>query len=272
MSGYEQRIVAFIDLLGFKNKVKESDKVLLGNINNLLKYLFDWGTGQPNTWDSSFIQNDPDVQANKAHYTINRVFCTCFSDSLAVSIPFDASLIEQQFSTFISNLAHICVKFIQAGIPLRGGITMGNLVHTDKVLYGTAMNEAVELEKCADYPRIILSKGLIDKLRFSPNQVYPYRHFLSRFNDGCVGLHPLKFFEYQQNTISVNFTLQDEIARGKNCLIENLDEHLCDTKVFAKYKWMVEEYNKLNIQNKIKTDLTDGGQKPYNIFYREVNP
>jgi hypothetical protein len=280
MANYGKRIVAFIDILGFKNLVKasETDGVAFNTIHNLLRYLFSWQTGQPNVWDHRFIQHDPDVQKNRAAYKVQDIYCICFSDSLAVSMPYNPSLVCQQFSTFISNLAHIGSKFIQVGVPIRGGIAKGNLVHDSKgIIYGPAFNEAVEIEKNAEYPRIILSAGLI-KLLVSSNsagQLYPYRRFLTRFADGCVGFHQMKFFEYQQvQQAQQAAPCTNEIPRAKDSLLENLDEHLCDPKVFNKYKWLTDEFNKLNITAnlKIKTDLTDGGQRPHNLFYKEVNP
>jgi hypothetical protein len=275
MAAYKKHIVAFIDILGFKNLVEasETDSITLDTIHNFLEYFFAWQTGQPNTWDHTFIHHDLDVQKNSAAYKVQDLHCTCFSDSLVVSMPYDPSRVCQQFSTFVSNLAHIGSKFIQAGVLLRGGIAEGNLVHDLKgIIYGTAFNEAVEIEKKAKYPRIILSAGLINLLvSKSLNQSYPYRQFLTRFADGCVGFHQMKIFEYQQ-TWQAPWT--NEIPRAKDNLIKNLDKHLCDPEVFNKYKWLADEFNKLNIDAnlKIKNDLTDGGQRPYNLYYREVNP
>jgi hypothetical protein len=269
MAQYEKRVVAFIDILGFKDKVKESenDSSVLNSIDSLLQYLFAWETGQANKWDCKFIQNESEVQKNKTAYGVDRIYCTCFSDSLAVSMPYDLLTVIQHFSTFVSNLAHICSKFMQAGIPIRGGITVGDLIHTEKGLYGPAMNEAVELEKNVVYPRIILSKDLIGRLQFSSNPVHPYNKFLTRFDDGCVGVHSMKYFEYQANTYL------NELTRARKDLLENLDKHLCNPYVFEKYKWLTEEFNKkCDAGLKINMDLTDGGKKPYNIFYKEVNP
>jgi len=275
MAKYEKRIVAFIDILGFKDLVKQSegDNSVLSKIDTLLNYFFAWGTGRQNEWDYRFIQYEPDVQKNKSLYVVPNVRCTCFSDSLVVSIPYDSSHLHQHFSVLVSNLAHIGSKFIQAGIPIRGGIAVGNLVHDTKgVIYGPAMIEAYQLEENVSiYPRIILSQKLIEELQFSTSSSvvdYPYHKFITRFDDGCVGFTQVKFFEYQQKEFS------NDIKRVKCQLIDKLDEHLCNLAVFAKYRWLTTEFNKLPLSSglNIKTDLTDGGTLPCNIYYSTVNP
>lgn len=59
----------------------------------------------------------------------------------------------------------------------------------------------------------------------------------------------------------------------RTILIENMDKHLCNPEVFFKYEWLTKEFNKSCNGNDlaINMDLTDGGKKPYNIFYGEVN-
>jgi hypothetical protein len=203
---YEKRIIAFIDILGFKNKVKESEKgsSILNTIDSPLNYLFAWETGQQNKWDYKFIQSEPDVNANKTAYDIAHLCrCICFSDCFVVSIPYVCTTVHRHFSTFVSNLARICWKFMQAGMPLRGGITIGNLVHTEKVIYGPAMVDAVQLEKSAIYPRIILSKDLIEKLKFPHNPIRPYNKLLARFADGCVGFSAVNDLQYRRMNLRI---------------------------------------------------------------------
>lgn len=54
---------------------------------------------------------------------------------------------------------------IQYGILFRGGITYGKVVHTDKMLFGPAMNKAYSLEsKTAVYPRIIIDNDVIKQI------------------------------------------------------------------------------------------------------------
>ncbi|MDR2193557.1 MAG: hypothetical protein LBP19_03705 [Treponema sp.] len=278
MAIFEKRIVAFIDILGFTNLVKTGaeteNETTLEDIYNILKYLSAWQTRQPNTWDHRFINSDPDVQQNTQAYEVKNLYCTCFSDSLVVSMPYDDMRFPRQFSTFVSNLAHIGSKLIQLGVLIRGGIAKGKLMHDSQgIIFGPAFNEAYDIERNkAEYPRIILSADLVNLLYSYPTNSgalqYPYRYFLKRFDDGCVGLHQMTFFEYQHAIYS------NELTRSRTSLLKKLDEHLCDPKVFRKYRWLTDELNTLDIDCtlKIKTDLTDGGTKPYNIFYREVNP
>lgn len=139
---YENRIVAFIDILGFKamidgtvNSHNRLEKIAnIENAFNLIQRLL------------------------TEHYTgdqISEVKYSTFSDCIVFSFPS-----HQKDSLFYSLLPLI---WLQAelvwnhNIFLRGAITIGEIYHTDKMVFGPAMVEAYKLEsEFAKYPRIIL--------------------------------------------------------------------------------------------------------------------
>ena len=52
------------------------------------------------------------------------------------------------------------------GVWVRGGVTVGNILHDDDVVFGPALNRAYELEsKVAKFPRIVLDVE-IDELKY----------------------------------------------------------------------------------------------------------
>src|SRR5690606_28453000 len=83
-----------------------------------------------------------------------------FSDCLVIS--FKTSEESEIFFT-LQEIKWMIMRLVFQGILVRGAITYGKLIHTDKVLFGPALAEAYILEsKAALYPRVILHKDIID--------------------------------------------------------------------------------------------------------------
>lgn len=130
---YEQRSIVFLDFLGFKDIVAETtaepDRLsLLLEAMNLLSSL------EP-------YEADVDKQV------------TQFSDSVVVSFP-----VTKTSSVFhlVNEVALLVLELIYLGFLVRGAITFGRLIHTDKILVGPAMVQAYEMEsKEAVIPRVV---------------------------------------------------------------------------------------------------------------------
>lgn len=163
---YEMRYVAFIDILGFKNKVYKSvyDSSELHRIENVLKYIQELKK-----------QNDEDSYSSKY---VGREF-SMFSDSIVISYP---AYGQGNAFNILIDLAHICLEILAKGFILRGGITIGKLFHKDVVCFGPAMNMAVEMEKNAKYPRIIVDQNVLSnglRYRGIANNISEEKDFLS---------------------------------------------------------------------------------------------
>lgn len=146
---YEDRIVAFIDVLGFSNMVAQS-----ANDNSCLRHL----TSAIDEFHNLMWEWEADGNYSSFAFTQ-------FSDSIIVSSladSFDSFEMLQQVLRGIMMLAS------RYGILVRGGITRGLLIHDDSLLVGPAMVEAYNLEsKSAVYPRIIIDDSI--KLAYDKN-------------------------------------------------------------------------------------------------------
>jgi hypothetical protein len=259
MDDYQLRIIAFIDILGFSQLIKESslDKSKLNAIQNVLKYLKTWESNGVNDWGIEFIEIEEDAQKKEMDYfkIAGNTTCTCFSDSIVVSVLCDDKWINEITSTLIANLSFIGAKLIQAGILLRGGITIGSLIHSDDgIIMGQALIDAYELEnKYAKYPRIILSDVLLKRLNYpllAKYNRYPYHQYLYRFDDGCVGFHQIIFYQVMQSVPTFVLALKKDLSIIRHNIIEGLDNSFERPDVFIKYKWLADQYNKLIILEK----------------------
>jgi hypothetical protein len=205
--------------------------------------------------------------------------CTCFSDSIIVSVLSKEEKINEITSTLIANLSFIGSKLIKSGILLRGGLTIGNLIHTDDgIVMGQALIDAYELEKnSAKYPRIILSDILLKKLNYpmlTHNNRYPYHQYLDRFDDGCVGFHQLIFYQVMQSAPTFSHSFKDELDIIRKVIIDGLDNSFEKPDVFQKYKWIKDEYNKLIILTKgLKKEIYEVrcADNSNNIHYSNID-
>jgi hypothetical protein len=157
---YEERLVCFIDLLGFKSAIDESvsNTSLLCALHETLSQL------EGRRLANSIHESVP-VLTNTGEFTSAGeagttalvqtkwpLTVTQFSDSFILSCPAtnDGSCVMLLLA--IDTLQKFF--FWQLGMLMRGGVSKGPLIHTQGgPLFGPAMNEAYELEsKLAIYP------------------------------------------------------------------------------------------------------------------------
>ena len=254
---YEERIVVFIDILGFKTIVQESHK------NTELKDLiyetliFLKKREIPTKWNLQLIEIEEDAQKrNLSSFEIDtKTLCTSFSDSIVISVKYNSKNINEIFSTLIANISFIGAKLITKGILFRGGITTGKLFHSDDgIIFGEGLIQAYQLEtQAAIYPRIILSKKIIKKLNYpleSKKNRYPYHQYIKRYTDGCVGLNQIIYFQVLQSWDKMSEkNLLNGLKKAKNTIIKGLDNNFENPNIFQKYIWLKKEYEDLIITN-----------------------
>ena len=260
---YEKRVIAFVDILGFKEIVKNSEKddSKLKIILDSLRFIK--SKEKPSEWDLKLIDIEEDAQkkgVNKFDIS-KKTCCTCFSDSIVISIKIEKNNINELVSTLVANLSFIGAKLMIEGILLRGGITFGNLIHTeDGLIMGQALIDAYKLESnVAKYPRILLSKKLLGKLNYplaTKRDRYPYHQYINRFKDGCVGFHQMIYFQVIQSCIEMKeSTLKEELRKIKLTILNGLDSNFEHPDIYRKFNWLKDQYNELII-------LTDGIKEP----------
>ncbi len=141
---YQDRIVAFIDILGFAGKIVKS-KTDPSSLNRLCEAVYSI---------QDYIreaQQDFDLPE-----TSN---VTQFSDSIVISLKMEDSY---QMLAVFQLLKKIQVNLIRENILMRGGIVKGELIHTKELLLGPGLVNAYYLEsKCAQYPRIVIEPRVL---------------------------------------------------------------------------------------------------------------
>jgi len=132
---YEDKIVAFIDVLGFSNLVY-SDKL------------------EPISDYYNMILTDFKAAASKKELEFIMI-----SDSIVLHAPQS----KDSFFAILKVLCSLQHKLLLKGILIRGAISFGQLYvnETDNIIVGTGLINAYNLEKKAIYPRIIIDRKII---------------------------------------------------------------------------------------------------------------
>lgn len=284
MSAYQNYIVAFIDILGFKNIVERSEKsehdfLLIHKVLNHFTSL-----KHKETWEQAHILMDVEEDAQKKElndfYIDDMVHCCCFSDSVIIAIEASES-INERCSALIALLAQISTELLKDGILIRGAISYGGL-YVDSIsdtYFGTALNKSYTLENTvAKYPRIILSKELISRLNYpllAKRDRMPYHQYIERFSDGTVGFSPLIYLQVMESVPDIlqENKLKNILNDVKLTIMKGLDDNFESPSIYEKYFWLLERYNELIIFNVDKGQIytTDISDSRHNIHFTAVN-
>lgn len=284
---YENRLIAFIDILGFKEIVRSSEKdsSKIEFLYSVLDYLKSWEI--PENWNLQLVKIEEDAQKRGVeNFDIRgKTNTTAFSDSIVVSVKVENN-VNEMTSTLIVNLAYIGAILFEKGILFRGGITIGNLIHNEKgTVFGQGLIEAYQLEtNSAKFPRIILSNKLIQKLNYplqTKRNRYPYHQYLERYEDGCVGFHQMIYFQVIESwTEMTNEKLKESLNIIRKVIIKGLDTSFENPRVYEKYIWLKTQYNNLIILSdfdfktktyeniKLKIRELNEGMNEHNVHYK----
>lgn len=229
---YSERIVAFIDILGFGKMIEQSYDSDQGktNTDHLRKVVSALKTVH-GTFDS-----------DAKEYRNWEV--TLFSDSAIVSFPYNAP--SEVFHILLS-LLHMNMELLRIGVVCRGAIVKGMCYHNNNVVFGPAVNEAYRLEsKKSENPRIIIEKSVL-----RAGVEYHARHNSPEGEKESIrSLVALDdsddwyFLNYFSNAPSETSSTYEElvyILTLKQVIETGLSEK--DEKVFKKYQWMRLQFN-----------------------------
>lgn len=138
---FKQKFVGFVDILGWKEKVRAAEAGIGMSLNELLEAAEDLGT----PGDIGRIKKyGPMICPQSAYIERNLDFqLTRISDCVVVS--------SEISPAGVINLVNHCwgavMKLLTKGIMCRGYITQGRVYHTDNEIIGTGYQEALDNEQ-----------------------------------------------------------------------------------------------------------------------------
>lgn len=220
---YETRAVAFFDILGWGKAVEDSvtDAGLRRQLLNAIWHFL--------------ARTKEYVETETAEYPSGDEY-TQFSDSMVVSFPYDSYRDLLRLLRFVTEFQG---SMIMNGFPLRGGVTVGLIFHTETFAFGPAMNRAYHLESVvAKAPRIIVDQALDEDVRAATTCLPEHWPLVLRGDDG-----------YYETDFLAGFARSEKLVEIIDQKIEGwIIQHKNDQRILRKYEWLSNRWNasKLN--------------------------
>ncbi len=238
--GYEDRVVAFIDILGFKKSldksntdIKEFDRILT-TLNDLKEFFI-----KPK--DKYELEADKDLGADTQIIQI--------SDSLIIS-----RLLQEQGGIFhmLSDCAFAIHLLISNGFLCRGAIKYGKMYHKDTTIFGQAYLDAYFAEENEKLPIIKFDKDLFEIVKFFPGpsnkgfEEWEINYIKQNCKKLGKGEYYLDYFtDYDSlvgggpGTASIHYSkLRDIIVNGLND-----PELYMNSNTYNKLRWAADQFN-----------------------------
>jgi len=158
---YEERYIAFIDILGFSSLVDraEEDANLLERLVSVLE--------EQGMYSALGASMDTSGANDPQGFFQNMFRISTFSDNIVISTK--NNLIGLGLITTLSTT--ICNRLLHQGVFTRGAISKGKLIHTNTIVLGNGLISAYNLEKSAAiYPRILIDEIIVHDMDALANQ------------------------------------------------------------------------------------------------------
>lgn len=114
---YRNKLVAFIDILGFKDLINQSenDETKIELLSNILNYLKTWEVSD--SWGLNYDKFEDCIEYRgiENFQFKDKTLTTTFSDSIVISVELDNN-INEMTSSLVSNLAFVGGYLLEQGI------------------------------------------------------------------------------------------------------------------------------------------------------------
>lgn len=245
---YPDRIVAFIDILGFRQLVLtagENPQGLLQELTSLLS------ANVSKKWSES------------KGFKIKM-----FSDCICASAP-------NTFSGLIMaivNISNIQQAFLRRKLLLRGGLSFGRHYESRTLIFSEALIKAYTIESSvAVYPRVVLDESLVQRFfgndsgALTPGKTLA-NCFLQRDSDGKAFVN---YFPSVTHSVEIDKKRRIGLERQKELILDARKNHPTDTSIMFKLSW-VERYHNFVVKELNGGDPSLLIGEPNTLGFREV--
>jgi hypothetical protein len=246
---YTNRAVAFLDVLGFQNKLEEFEKEAIEFYNTSNNEATEQSLGEDN-----YDQNNPIYYSQKASDFINtfnsaiskldsdKFSYYLFSDNICITAKGSGDNGENSLEELLLIISELYFEFIQKGYFLRGGIDYGLFIDISSIALGVPLATAYKMESTlAVFPRIILSKNFIKQFEdYSEYNVNGYSSIIiSSLIKVCCDIKYLNVFIHIFKVDDKEYFFEKYSIK----INENLQCAGQKENIFLKYKWLATEFN-----------------------------
>jgi hypothetical protein len=225
---FEQRAVGFLDILGFKPLIEEAEASEPGflRLYGLRAVL------------NNFVQYDNDGAARTVPDALKPKYIFV-SDSVILSSPLrhGRADLADGLGIVVLKTIQIAERIIELGHLVRGGISVGNVWHDDRNIFGTGYVNAYQTEQRAIHPRVLLDRAAADVWR-APGR-FESNFCIPDGDDLIVDiLHP----SYLRET-AAGLAYEGYFLTLQNRIVANLEDMSLGSPERSKWEWMVGFFN-----------------------------
>ena len=265
--------IAYFDILGYKAYFDDNEN----DIQELLR-------------NNIAIARDAESMANRKNITSQTIFYKMFSDNCIILLDGNDVTEKVAIKSLTNLVAALQLKILKDyGIPIRGGITRGQVYIDDEIVFGSGLIDAVKLEdKIAQYPRIVIdeerfSKGLFDVIDAPVKLDNDGKYYIDFYSLLTVGSIFFPKPEEKSNVCKVRDQVFNLIKKyGAYDKRISSDEKIKQReKIIYKYLWLLLKYNEFVEANKlpvkiqynisvnkklVRFEITDVIKNPWPVF------
>lgn len=244
---YGKRAVAFLDVLGFQNKLKEFE-------NEASQFYDDF------TADEDMDDNDEGSIGGRIFYsqkandfidTFNKAISKLdtekfsyylFSDNICITAKNIGSNGEKSLIELLLVISELYFEFVKQGYFLRGGIDYGLFIDKASIALGNPLAVAYKLESTlAVFPRIILSNDFVKQLSYHVTaEIYEIDSIL---NSSLIKMScEIQYLNIFNHIFKVE-DKEDFFEKYNHYISENLSFNMQTENIYLKYKWLADEFN-----------------------------
>lgn len=162
-SAFSEHFVLYLDFLGISDAAASGPGERASRLIDVLRTL---------AASRASFSMDGGAQPDGSYKISATAETSTFSDHIVASFPIPQGLeipeelvIDMYLSLVQDMVGRIAVHALNVGLLVRGGLTIGNLYHSDGVVFGEAMVDAFRLEsRVAVYPRVAVSSRIYAKV------------------------------------------------------------------------------------------------------------
>ncbi|MEG0926385.1 hypothetical protein [Chryseobacterium sp.] len=243
---FEERFVAFIDILGFKELIfnlEKGNKEELKKIKSILNFM------NEETIESRYDVDLPIYEINDnglIEKELGNPRMLYVSDCMVISA--DPTL--DGFKILSNKIHKIISDLAVDGYFCRGAITKGSLFHHGNILFGSAYMRAYQLEPEAIYPRIIIDPNILHFFDLTDDKVPLAPIFYGKDNDGFYYLKyfTIRFFppylsDWTQYLLIVKNHIVSNLHKNYKSYLDSGKADI-QKKIYLKYQWLAKEFNR----------------------------
>lgn len=229
-------LVAFIDLLGFKDEIiNKWDNEEESPLFRLMKFKNFVSLAKEKGKTHDYYEDDNGI---KLLAKISYPDIITFSDSFIFILPIDnfgADNILCSILSISSSIAELWRQCINGGFTIRGGVDFGEIFYIDKDLVGPSLIESYKLEsKIAMISRVVYSNEVLKAISNNLGKANPkiqdyFKRYLTKDIDERIILNLIVAYGYKNS---------EEIQEGVEKL-KNMRDNVNKTELKAKYNNLI---------------------------------